>query len=118
VRACYDAFREQLGLAESQWTCTCDGCIRIRGLDLKFVLHHGEYVAHRIAGREELAGPDVIVAHRLLKNHARDLVGDRPYALLSDATVEALDVPLEGMLAGVETYDDLPPLRVHVLALA
>ena len=118
IRACYHAFREQLGLASSQWTCTCSGCILIRDLDLKFVLHHGEYVVHRIAGQEELAGRDVIVAHRLLKNHARDLVGNRPYALLSDATIEALDVPVDGMLAGVETYDDLPSVGVHVLTLS
>ena len=118
IQGCHDAFREQLGLAGSQWTCTCTACARVQDLGLKFVLHHGEYVVHRIANMEELAGPEVIVAHRLLKNHARDLVGDRPYVLLTDATVEALDVPTEGMLAGVETYDDLPPLGVHVLALA
>ena len=117
IRTCYGAFQEQLGRAGLQWTCTCDACSRIHALDLKFVVHHGDYVVHRIANQEELAGPDVIVAHRLLKNHARDLVGDRPYALLSDAALEALDVPVEGMLAGVEAYDDLPPLGVHVLPL-
>ena len=118
IHECYDAFREQLREAGSQWTCTCSGCIVIRDLDLKFVLHHGEYVANRIAGQEELAGRDVIIAHRLLKNHARDLVGNRAYALLSDAAVEALDVPVDGMVAGVESYDDLPAVKVRVLALA
>ena len=67
VKACYEAFREQLGIARAQWTCTCSGCIRIGDLDLKFVLHHGDYVVHRIANQEELAGLDVIVAHRLLR---------------------------------------------------
>jgi Protein of unknown function (DUF2652) len=118
IRACLAAFREQLDLAGSQWSCTCNSCSRIHDLDLKFVVHHGEYVAHRIANQEELAGPEVIVAHRLLKNHARDLVGRGPYALLTDATLAALDIPAEGMLAGVETYDDQPPIGVHVLALA
>jgi len=37
--------------------------------------------------------------------------------LLSDAVLEALDVPTAGMLAGVEAYDDLPALGVNVLAL-
>ena len=118
IRSCHDAFNEQLGLAGSQWTCTCDSCSRIHDLGLKFVVHHGDYVVHRIANQEELAGPDVIVAHRLLKNHARDLVGGGPYALLTDATLEALGIPAAGMLAGTETYDDLPPIGVHVLALA
>lgn len=103
--------------AHEQWTCSCDACSCNNDLGLKFVLHHGSYVVQRIVGREELAGPDVIVVHRPLKNHARDLVGGRPYALLSDATLAALDVPADGMLACVETYDDMPPVPVHVLPL-
>lgn len=117
LRSCYRAFRDLLGNAGAVWTCTCDACARIHDLGLKFVLHHGAYVVQRIVGQEELAGPDVIVAHRLLKNHARDLVGDAPYALLSDAAVRALEVPRAGLLAGVETYEDLPPVAVHVLPL-
>lgn len=118
IRACYQAFREQLGMASAEWTCKCNSCARIDQLDLKFVVHHGSYVVHRIAGQEELAGPEVIVAHRLLKNHARDLIGLRPYAILSDAAIEALEIPADEMVAGVESYDGLPPLGVHVLALS
>jgi hypothetical protein len=118
LRACYAEFVALLADAGFTWTCSCDACARIHDLGLKFVLHHGEYVRQRIVGNEELAGPDVIVVHRLLKNHARDLVGDRPYALLSDVAIGALDVPADGMLPGLETYDDMPPVPVHVLALA
>jgi hypothetical protein len=117
LRACHAAFTALLEGAHEQWACTCDACSRINDLGLKFVLHHGSYVVQWIVGREELAGPDVIVVHRLLKNHARDLVGDRPYALLSDTTLAALDVPAEGMVAAVEIYDDMPPVPVHVLPL-
>jgi hypothetical protein len=118
LRACHAAFEALLANAGAQWTCSCAACARIGDLGLKFVLHHGDYVVQRIVGREELAGPDVIIAHRLLKNHARDLVGDRPYALLSDATLEALAVPPDGMLAAVETYDDMAAVPVHLLPLA
>ncbi len=117
LRACHASFTDLLANANSIWTCECTSCSRIHDLGVKFVLHHGEYVVQRIFGNEELAGPDVIVAHRLLKNHARDLVGDQPYALISDAALEALEVPEDGMLAASETYDDLPPVPVHVLAL-
>ncbi len=117
LRACHAGFTELLADAHRTWSCTCDACIRIDDLGLKFVLHHGEYVLQRIMGHEELAGPDVIVVHRLLKNHARDLVGDRPYALISDTTLASLEVPSDGMLAGVEAYDDMPPVPVHVLPL-
>ena len=37
-------------------------------LDFKFVAHHGEMVKQKMGGREELAGRDVILVHRLLKN--------------------------------------------------
>jgi hypothetical protein len=117
LRACYASFRERLGSAGSQWTCTCDACSRISDLDLKFVLHHGGYVAQSIAGHEELLGPDVNLVHRLLKNHARELVGRVPYALVTNAAVEVLDIPTVEMVAGEEAYDDTPLVSVHVLRL-
>jgi hypothetical protein len=117
LRACHLAFREGLAVAKDASTCTCGSCAHIHDLGLKFVLHHGEYVTQRIVGREELAGPDVIVAHRLLKNHARDLIGARPYALLTDVALLALEVPADEMIAATETYDGLPSVPVHVLAL-
>ena len=117
LRFCQAAFQAGLETANSEWTCTCNSCARIHDLSLKFVLHHGEYVSQRIVGREELAGPDVIVAHRLLKNHVRDLIGSRPYALLTDVGLAALEVPAGEMVATTESYDGLPPIPVHVLAL-
>jgi len=117
LRACYSAFRDRLAAAGSQWTCTCAACARISELDLKFVLHHGEYVAQSIAGREELLGPDVNVVHRLLKNHARELVGPVPYALVTEAAAAAMSIPTAAMVSGQETYPDTPPIRMHVLAL-
>ena len=118
VHRCYAAFRGALGEAGSQWTCSCAACARVGDLDLKFVLHHGTYVAQSIAGREEFLGSDVNLAHRLLKNHARDLVGAVPYALVTDAAVRAMAIPTDGMVQGDEAYDDTRAVRVHVLALA
>jgi hypothetical protein len=117
LRACYASFRERLAAAGTDWTCTCDACY-LGGLDLKFVLHHGDYVAQSIAGREELLGPDINIVHRLLKNHVREVVGPRPYALITDAAAGALGIPTAGMVAAEETYDDTPPITVHILALA
>ena len=117
LRACYASFRERLAAAGTDWTCTCNACY-LGGLDLKFVLHHGDYVAQSIAGRDELLGPDINIVHRLLKNHVREVVGPRPYALVTDAAVGALGIPTAGMVAAEETYDDTPPIPVHILALA
>jgi hypothetical protein len=117
LRGWYGTFREAHARAGELWTCTCAACSTLGHLDLKFIVHHGPYVAQSIAGREELLGASVNVAHRLLKNGARELVGSSAYALVTDATVQALHMPLEGFVAGVESVHDLPDVPVHVLAL-
>ena len=116
VRRCYGAFRERLATAEKEWVCTCDACATIHTLDLKFIVHHGSHVAQFILGREELLGPDVNIVHRLLKNHARELVGPVPYALFTDAALGALAIPVDGMVGGEESYEG-GAIPVHVLVL-
>lgn len=118
VRACHAAFAEKLAQAGDAWTCTCNACSHLGDLGLKFVVHHGTYVTQRIGGNDELLGADVNAVHRLLKNHARDAVGSSPYVLFTDAALEALGVPSDRMNALTETYEDLPSIPVHVLALA
>jgi hypothetical protein len=61
-------------------------------LDLKSVSHHGELVRHKMAGREELAGRDVILIHRLLKNGVNERLGGHAYALYSDPCIQAVDI--------------------------
>jgi Protein of unknown function (DUF2652) len=117
LRASNAAF--EAGLASNAGeSCDCGYCSNGPALGLKFVVHHGEFVTHQIFGQQEVAGPDVILAHRLLKNHARDLIGARPYVLVSDTALAELEVPQDEMAAANETYDDLPSIPVHVLALS
>lgn len=56
---------------------------RVGSLDLKFIVHHGDYVINDIAGRHELTGPDVILLHRLLKNEVAERTGVKAYALIT-----------------------------------
>ena len=67
---CYADFRRRVGTGRGIWTCSCDACSRIDVLDLKFILHAGAYVTQEIAGKSKLLGPEVVMAHRLLKNNA------------------------------------------------
>lgn len=48
--------------------CGCGACEGASELALKFIVHAGEYAEQSIGGRCELIGPDVVTAHRLLKN--------------------------------------------------
>ena len=61
-------------------------------LDLKFVCHHGEFIKHRMASCEELAGRDNILVHRLLKNTVNEHLGGHAYALYSDRCVQAMGI--------------------------
>jgi hypothetical protein len=118
IGACYASFRGQVEAMNTAITCDCNACGMGIPLDLKFVLHHGGYVTQPIAGRAELIGPEVNAVHRLLKNHATDLVGDHAYALLTAAAVEGLQVPADGTPTVTETYDHFPPIEAYVFELS
>jgi class 3 adenylate cyclase len=114
---CYEAYRARLDAARDLMPCTCGACSMIGDLDLKFVLHHGEYVVQSIAGHQELLGPNVTVAHLLLKNHVADLIGRSPYALLTKSAAVHLEVSLERALPITERYEHYPTIRAYVLTL-
>lgn len=114
------AFQARLRSMAQATTCPCEACRRIPELDLKFVVHAGEVVSQRVAGRTELAGVDAIIAHRLLKAVTPGELGFVRYALLSDAAIQqlGLDPGALGLIAGVERFDFLGEIRVHLLDLA
>ena len=118
LTACYRAFRSRLGEARTLMLCDCDACSSIDGLDLKFVLNHGEYVVQAVAGRPELLGPDVTISHLLLKNHVADLIGRSAYALVTERAATELAVPLERSVPITERYEHYPPVEARVLSLS
>jgi uncharacterized protein YndB with AHSA1/START domain len=104
--------RRTMALSSS---CTCDACRRTPELDLKFCAHHGTYVEHEVAGSREVVGPDVILAHRLLKNTVADTYGLRGYALITAPCVEALGI--SGLTEHTERYDDVGPVAAGLVDL-
>jgi hypothetical protein len=117
LAACYRSFQERLGGATQIWTCRCHACSRVDALDLKFVLHAGSYILQSIGGGRELVGPEVVMAHRLLKNHAAEMVGHSAYALVTEAAASRLAIPAAGARELTETYEHYPPIAAHVYAL-
>lgn len=117
IGECYADFRRRLELAHEIWTCRCNGCSRIDVLELKFIVHAGPFVIQEIAGGQELVGPEVVMAHRLLKTRAAELAGHGAYALITAAAAARFDVPTEDAVPIVETYDHYPPIDAHVFAL-
>lgn len=118
VEDCYSAFRANLESAAELMHCDCAACGTLKTLELKFVLHHGGYVQHSVAGHQKLAGQDVNLAHMLLKNHVREVTGFSGYALFTDAAARHLDLPLEAAVPVTEEYEHYPAVRAHVYSLS
>ena len=115
---CYAGFRQQVGSAKEIWPCWCDACANIEMLDLKFILHAGTFVMQEIAGQRELVGPEVVIAHRLLKSSAPELTGRGGFALVTSAAAEQLEIPLDDCTPVVESHEHYAPIDAHVFALA
>ncbi|MEP7224312.1 MAG: DUF2652 domain-containing protein [Actinomycetota bacterium] len=107
IERCYFGFRRRRRDIRQATTCECDACARIPDLDLKFVVHHGSAIHQKVAGRRELMGSDVIVAHRLLKNDVVERLSMSAYALISQKCIDASDIDPAalGMREHTETYD-------------
>ncbi len=90
IEASYVAFRRRLRSIDQATTCDCNSCRLAPRLDLKVFVHHGSFVWSRIAGRDELAGSDVIVVHRLLKGAGAAEARANGFALFTAAAVDAL----------------------------
>ena len=108
IESCYFAFRRLLRDISRASTCECNACVLVPKLDLKVVAHHGEVVRQRIGGWEELVGSDVIVVHRLLKNHVVEETGFAAYAMYSEGCLAAMgldDPAAAGLLEHREEFE-------------
>jgi hypothetical protein len=102
----------QRELADDQ-SCGCRACRSVDSLDLKIVAHHGRFLRQSVGGHSQVAGSDVILAHRLLKNGVSD---KRAYLLLTEAMLDWLGVdPSQSRLdPRVESYEHLGDVRCFV----
>ena len=92
-------------------TCLCDCCAQMGELRVKAIGHYGAFLIKEVLGHRELAGQELIRAHRLMKNK----VQSQEYLLLTDALVQLGEV--EGALemhSHVERDPDLGACRVWV----
>ena len=77
----FNAFYEGIVLGMEATPCECAICRNGKDLALKIVVHSGSAVFNQVGGFNKVSGPDVILAHRLLKNS----VPDKEYLLMSEA---------------------------------
>jgi hypothetical protein len=113
----YVAFRQQREDSQRNTTCTCKACQSIPALDLKFFVHHGNFIVQQVSGIRELVGSDVNLIHRLVKNHVTETTGWKAYMLFTSQAFEHMDVFPEGLHEQMESYEHLGEVRVLCLNL-
>lgn len=117
LEGAFAAFRQRQQAMQADETCSCNACANIAKLDLKIVAHHGSFLRHAVGGHSQVAGVDVILAHRLLKNR---LPTRRAYLMLTEAALRwiGIDPARAGLVAHTERYDYLGDVRCFVRDLA
>jgi hypothetical protein len=117
VRSAYRGFRERIDEAMVVHKHACQACFLLPSLELKFVLHHGDFVIQPIAGQARVIGPSVNVAHRLLKNTVPDATGHRAYLFMTDDAARRLGIAAGVGIDHVERYADIGEVPGQVVAL-
>lgn len=107
----FDSFRRKVGELSRSTTCHCSACTHIEKLRLKLIVHSGEVLFHKVLNFTELAGVDVIIVHRLLKNS----VNSDQYLLVTEAAQRDVELPTEVRLTNdAETYDEIGRVSIGV----
>jgi hypothetical protein len=111
VESTYVAFRDRQTDIKRSTTCTCRACQNIPSLDLKFIVHHGDYIIQQVRGIREMVGSDVNLIHRLSKNHVTEATGWRAYLMITEPCLTHLDLKLEGTHEQMESYEHLGEIK-------
>jgi hypothetical protein len=112
----YIVFSDTLRQMTFNTTCQCRACKNMSKLDLKMCIHYGEYLVQKLGDREELLGADVIVPHRMLKNHVIEQTGIKSYALFSESAAQALELHhlCEPLTPHKEYYEHIGDVNMFV----
>ena len=115
----YIVFSDTLRQMQFNTTCPCKACRNMNKLDLKMCVHYGEYIIQKLGDHEELLGADVIVPHRMLKNHVIEQTGVKAYALFSEAAAQALRLSelSQPLIPHTESYEHLGEVKMQVFDL-
>jgi hypothetical protein len=104
LREGFAGFRERQRELASDESCTCEACCNVGRLRLKIIGHYGPFLEQAVGGRTQVAGRDVVLAHRLLKN---SVSRSADYALLTRDALESMGVDPRraGFVPHTERYE-------------
>jgi hypothetical protein len=112
MRRSFLARRERM---KKDIACECASCAQLDQLSLKFVAHEGEVARQKVKRLVELAGVDVILVHRMLKND----VPVAEYVLMTDVIAQCLDEHVRGLcLPLIHHFEGIGETSTHYIDLA
>lgn len=116
VENTYAEFRKALELMVFNTTCRCNACRLLPTLDLKFFVHHGEFVKQEFAEHTKLVGHDVNLIHRIMKNSIAGSTGIEAYAAYTSTAIESLDLTAMamGLVQHREEFPDVGEIDLFV----
>jgi hypothetical protein len=112
IESSYCAFRERKNSFDRVRTCNCKACQMAPFqmaplLDLKFIVHFGEYVMNNVSGKKKPLGTSVNIVHRLLKNNVNESTGWKAYALFTKDSVDAIGINSNEFHRETEQFDHI-----------
>ena len=116
----YSAFAFELEHMKRNTTCTCQACQLMPDLDLKLIVHYGEFATQTIGDRTDIVGTDVNLTHRLSKNSIQEKTDVAAYVYFTEACIEALrlkDYADKAMISHKESYDHVGDIHGYVYDL-
>jgi hypothetical protein len=103
--------RQQALIKAGEGGCFCDACCNIGALQLKAILHAGPVVVKRVRQLEELAGGEVILAHRLLKSS----LAAKEYLMVTEKFYEVGGgVPDQKPAPHTDTFEEIGEVKTLV----
>lgn len=115
IEAAYSDFANYRQDVYRNTTCRCKACLSIPSLNLKFLVHYGEYLIQPDPSGATLIGSAVqMIRDRLLKDQVS---GKSAYALFTVVCLEHLEIQPEGMQLSERSYPHYGEIRTVILDL-
>jgi hypothetical protein len=117
IESFYTAFRDKKNSFHRVRTCNCKACQMAPSLDLKFIIHFGEYIMNNVSGKKKPLGTSVNVAHRLLKNSISEVTGWKAYMLLTKDCAHAIKLDPSRFHQQTERFDHIGAIETFSIDL-
>jgi hypothetical protein len=117
IESAYFAYRDKKASLYRMRTCHCKACEMASSLDLKFIVHYGDFIMSNVGGKNKPLGSSVNIAHRLLKNHVMDTTGWTAYALFTKDCLDAIQVYPDKLHEQPEEYEHIGKIQTFSINL-